>query len=625
MFTVGTKTSMSGMAGIVDLQTGAIDERRLEMMCRAMDYWKPAKLALRSRQRVAGEGASAAGSYAQQLPDGSLLVAAGRIDNRVAIASRLAMPLHELDELDDQALMARAYLYWGESCAAQLYGDWSFAVWNAQQRRLFLARDQSGNTSLYYHLCDRRFAFASSRKALLALDHPGIKRSDDLYVAQVLMAWPAYQGERTVHLAIRRLLPAHTLTVTPTELSTRHYWSLENVPEQPFACLEEAAEGFLPVFDEAVNCRMRTPGAVGITLSGGLDSGSVAASAARLARQSGKRLSAYTAVPCGRTAEDVSQLFGDEWWLASATATHAKISHHRPIPAQAITPLQGVRWYLWAHDEPQHDVANAYWIVALERTARADGCRVLLTGDGGRGGISWSANGNLDSAQGALRQAAKRLVMNTLPRPWALRTQAAWRKRAEPWRKSLAIHPDLVRRVDVLGASLADPHHPVHDPFMDSRARRLALLQPGRSITGSLHAENGAALDIAVRDPARDVRVLSFCLSVPERLFDSRNDVNDRPLIRVAMKTRLPDLVRLNQKRGLQAADLCARLRADAEMMDACLDELERGKASEYVDVTRLREAWRVVLQEDDRIGFREASEVLMRSIMVGLFVNQSV
>jgi hypothetical protein len=95
-------------------------------------------------------------------------------------------------------------------------------------------------------------------------------------------------------------------------------------------------------------------------------------------------------------------------------------------------------------------------------------------------------------------------------------------------------------------------------------------------------------------------------------------------LIRTAMKTRLPDLVRLNQKRGLQAADLCARLRADAEMMDACLDELERGKASEYVDIARLREAWRVVRQEDDRIGFREASGVLMRSIMAGLFVNQS-
>jgi hypothetical protein len=95
-------------------------------------------------------------------------------------------------------------------------------------------------------------------------------------------------------------------------------------------------------------------------------------------------------------------------------------------------------------------------------------------------------------------------------------------------------------------------------------------------------------------------------------------------LIRTAMKSRLPDLVRLNQKRGLQSADLCVRLRADAEMMDACLDELERGRARDYLDLSRLRESWRVVRQEDDRVGFREARVVLMRSIMAGLFVNQS-
>jgi asparagine synthase (glutamine-hydrolysing) len=621
---------MSGMVGIVDLhaadsQDGGVDEQRLEAMCRAMDYWRPARLALRNLRREVRDADTDKGGYAHLLPDGSLLVAAARIDNRVALATRLGLHLHELDALDDPSLVARAYLHWGESCAAQLYGDWSFAVWNPRQRRLFLARDHSGNTSLYYHASAGRIAFASSRKALLALGDPEVRRIDDLYIAQVLLAWPVYQGERTVHPAIRRLPPAHTLVVTPDEIASRQYWNLDEVQVQPFTCVQEAADGFLPVFDEAVKCRMRTPGAVGVTLSGGLDSGAVAASAARLSRQSGQKLAAYTAVPCGRTAEDVSERFGDEWWLASATATHAKIPHHRPIPAQAITPLQGLRWYLWAHDEPLQAASNAYWIMALERTARADGCRVLLTGQGGKGGISWTGpDRNLSDAHGALRQVARRLVITSVPKPWAVRTQAAWMKHSEPWRKSLAIHPELVRRVDAVGASLDDPHHPLREPFMDSRTRRLSILQPGRNITGSVHAENGAASDIDVRDPTLDVRVLSYCLSVPEHLLLDKTSSNDRMLIRTAMKSRLPDLVRLNQKRGLQSADLCVRLRADADMMDACLDELERGRARDYLDLSRLRESWRVVRQEDDRVGFREASVVLMRSIMAGLFVNQS-
>lgn len=614
---------MSGLVGMVDLHAGRVDERQLDVMCRAMDYWRPARLALRdpSTPREAG---TVEGGHAQLLPDGALLVAAARIDNRVGLAGKLGLHLYELDALDDQELIARAYLRWGEACVAQLYGDWSFAVWNAAQRRLFLARDHSGNTSLYYYVSGDTAAFASSRKALLALGHPAVRRIDDLYIAQVLLAWPVYQGERTVHPAIRRLPPAHTVTVTPQGAATHQYWSLDAIRVQPFKSIEEAAEGFLPVFDEAVNCRMRTRGAVGVTLSGGLDSGAVAASAARLARQTGQRISAYTAVPCGRTAEDVSQCFGDEWWLASTTATHAKIAHHRPIAAQAVTPLQGLRWYLWAHDEPHHAASGAYWVMALERTARADGCRVLLTGQGGKGGMSWTGpERDTGEGQRALREVAKKLVIARVPRPWALRTQAAWLKRAEPWRKSLAIHPDLVRRVNAVGASLDDPQHPVHQPFMDSRARRLSILQPGRNIMGSVHAENGAALDIDVRDPTLDVRVLSYCLCVPEQLLVDPVTVNDRMLIRAAMKSRLPDLVRLNQKRGLQSADICVRLRADAETMEACLDELERGPACDYLDLARLRESWRVVRQEDDRAGFQEASQVLMRSVMAGLFVNQ--
>lgn len=606
---------MSGIVGIIDLQSGAIDEPRLETMCRAMAYWKPARLGA-GDAHFEFEDDQDAGECAQSLPDGSWLVASARIDNRLLLAAKLAIHLHELDQLDDQALLARAYLRWGEDCVNELYGDWSFAVWKPQQRRLFLARDHNGNTSLYYHQGNGRIAFASSRKALLALDEPALRTIDDVYIAQMLLSHPIQQDARTVHSAIQRLPPAHTLTAAPGDLRVHQYWNPRHIALRPFKSIEEAAEGFLPVFDEAVKCRMRTKGAIAVTLSGGLDSGSIAATAARLARQSGQKLSAYTAVPCGRTAEDLSRRFGDEWWLASATAAHAKIARHRPIPAETVTPLDGLRWYLWAHDEPQHAAANAYWIMALQRTARADGCKVILTGQGGDLSISWTG-AQREQPAGTFRKVARRLVRSALRRQW---TQPAWTQPAwsEPawtqpaWTRSgwmhrgasrhSAIHPDLARR---------------------TAAQTLQPRVTNREAVGALHAENGAALNIDVRDPTLDVRVLSYCLSVPDHLLV--DEAGDRMLIRTAMKSRLPDMVRLNQKRGLQAADLCARLRADPYTMDACLDELEAGPASGYLDMSRLRKSWRVVNQEDDRVGFAEASEVLLRSVMVGLFVNQSL
>src|SRR5687768_6073814 len=100
---------MSGMVGIVDLHTvdsrTGVDEPQLEAMCRAMDYWKPARLALRSLGGDARDANLHEGGYAHLLPDGGLLVAAARIDNRVALATRLGLHLHELDALDDQSLI----------------------------------------------------------------------------------------------------------------------------------------------------------------------------------------------------------------------------------------------------------------------------------------------------------------------------------------------------------------------------------------------------------------------------------------------------------------------------------------------------------------------------------------
>jgi asparagine synthase (glutamine-hydrolysing) len=117
--------------------------------------------------------------------------------------------------------------------------------------------------------------------------------------------------------------------------------------------------------------------------------------------------------------------------------------------------------------------------------------------------------------------------------------------------------------------------------------------------------------------------VLSYCLSLPERiLFDSRTKM-DRMLIRAAMKGQLPDDVRLNRKRGLQAADLPFRLRADRDAMEACLDDLQHGPATDYLNMKRLRHSWSVVLERDDEDAYREASVVLLRAIMVGLFVNE--
>jgi asparagine synthase (glutamine-hydrolysing) len=132
----------------------------------------------------------------------------------------------------------------------------------------------------------------------------------------------------------------------------------------------------------------------------------------------------------------------------------------------------------------------------------------------------------------------------------------------------------------------------------------------------------GAAAGLEIRDPTADARVLSFCCSVPDTVFMDPQTGLDRWLIREAMKRRLPDSVRLNRRRGRQAADLVPRLRQSAAEVESALAEVESGPAAEYVSVPAMRAAWHRVRTEDTPEAFQLAVTVLTRGIMAGFFVN---
>jgi len=133
------------------------------------------------------------------------LTAAARIDNRDELCDLFAIPPAARPTTPDSDLILRAYLKWGEESPDHLLGDWSFAVWHPDERKLFLARDHHGNTSLVYWQQGDRFAFASAPQALYAIGAP--RRLNELYLAQVLISWSAYHGPQTIDLDIQRLPP----------------------------------------------------------------------------------------------------------------------------------------------------------------------------------------------------------------------------------------------------------------------------------------------------------------------------------------------------------------------------------------------------------------------------------
>ena len=255
---------MSGILGLVNLDGAPVEAASLEAMRDAMAFWGPdgiriwrtgaaglGQLTLFNTPEAVGE------SLPRWLPDEGLgFTAEARIDNREELFAALDVPPSGRATMPDGDLLLRAYLRWGEAAPDRVLGDWSFAAWHPAERRLFLARDHHGNTALYYAADDRRVAFGSSIKALLAL--PGLPhRLNELRLAQVLTSWTG-DGTESFYEGIHVLPPAHALTASPAGTSKRLYWSLEDAPKLRLKSDADYVEGLRSVLDEAVRCRLRS-------------------------------------------------------------------------------------------------------------------------------------------------------------------------------------------------------------------------------------------------------------------------------------------------------------------------------------------------------------------------------
>jgi asparagine synthase (glutamine-hydrolysing) len=627
---------MSAIYGLFQRDSSPLKADRLVAMQQSLFPWEPSVCQV-WQDGLAGLGfarrPSTPEGFRECMPnvvDGGELVfsAAARVDNRMELGQALGISPAEGGKMSDGEFVLRAYQKWGEDSPNRIFGDWAFAAWHPSERQLFLARDHYGNTALYYHANPHTFAFSSSRQALLTLGLAPVEM-DELYLAQVLVSWFGYHGERSIHAAIRRLPPAHCLSVTPEHLETRCYWRLEETPDLILPKREDYVEAFRQVFDQAVSARLGSNGPLGVTLSGGLDSGSVTATAASFLRESGQRLSAFTSVPLFDPKPFVGQRFGDEFPCAQATARQAGNVDLHPVQAASASPVQAIRRMLEIHNEPGHGAGNSFWILDLMEAIRENGCQVLLTGQMGNAGLSW--NGDILSQPWGyqLQQLGGRLwIKERLKRAipvgvytgwWRYKGKRLLRESQSLYRRS-AINLDFARRLNLFELRLNDPNEATQ---FSPRLQRLQWIKPGRSFGGALWAETGAAFGLDVRDPTADARLLAFTLSVPDRIFIDPETGMDRWLVREAMKGRLPDDVRLNRSRGRQAGDLVPRLRQHAGEVERALKELQNGPAAAYVDVPYMRQIWQMVQTQDTKEAFVKAATVLCRGIMAGLFVNQ--
>ncbi len=266
----------------------------------------------------------------------------------------------------DTEVLLRAYQHWGREVVHRLRGMFAFAIWDARNERLFLARDRFGEKPLFLFENGSGLYFASEIKALLRV--PGIRVGVNLEAIWDYLAYRYVPGPKTLFTGIRKLTPGTTATWERGRLVEERYWS---APDRSPCGLQQprrdAVAAFLSRLDEAVKLQMVSDVPFGAFLSGGLDSSTIVALMSR-------HNTMVKTFSVGFDVESYSELA-----YAAEVARHFGTQHHEVVVAyrDVIERLPQLVAY---RDAPVSEPADVPIYLLAREAARS--VKMVLTGEG---------------------------------------------------------------------------------------------------------------------------------------------------------------------------------------------------------------------------------------------------
>lgn len=560
---------MSGIAGIFNLDGRPVESNDLWQMVGMLkrrgpdgsNVWHKGSVGLVQTMLVTTPEAGH-----ERLPhvsvQGDLVVIAdARLDNRDELIAVLGLEDCGEDKPGDSALILEAYRKWGETCPGRLLGDFAFAVWDSRKQIFFCARDHFGlRPFYYYHDPGRIFVFASEPRAILVLQQVPYRINEGRLADFLITQLEGIDKTSTFFEEVYRLPPAHLLAVAPDEIKKQQYWSLRPGPELQLRSDEAYAEAFLDVFTEAVRCRLRGTGQVGCMLSGGMDSGAIAAVAGDILAANGTGpLPTFSAVvpepeTCleSRTILAALKVIG----MAPHVITLGKWDNLLP-------ELKELTWNL---DEPfdyHMTIIRTLYLAAHKNGMKAmldgiDGDLVLSEGShiarllqGGHWLSAYREAVGLESFWGGAYSAGHELFKSAchafVPElVWRLRRTMLFRKNQKRLAANIqssiisaefAQHINLQERLNILDS------YGIKEAMPDYQQERIqAINHPYLTVGVERYNRVAAALAVEPRSPFLDRRLVEFCVKLPGG--QKLNQGWPKAVLRRAMENRLPDQVR---------------------------------------------------------------------------------
>jgi asparagine synthase (glutamine-hydrolysing) len=466
----------------------------------------------------------------------------GEIYNYIEVRKSLVQHGYRFQTDSDTEVLVKAYAEWGEDMLSRLNGMWAFAIFDKAKNKLFCSRDRFGIKPFNYSTTNGRFIFASEIKALLAIE-PSLAQPDYSALSLVLKKSIGAQNINTCFEQVSRLPPGHQLVVQDGKLDMKRYWSF---PEDTLdITYDEAVEQLAELLEDSVHLCMRSDVPVGVALSSGLDSSSIA----QLAQQgSNKHLNTFTSV-----YEDQHH---SEFPAAKALAESlGLIPNAVPFHADNFIPhLSKVVYHL---ESPHSSPATLpYWEIARTSSQKV---KVLIEGQGADELMAGYVNNCLSSAIFDLcRQRQFKQALNELRTVYQtskieksygvigpLYYAQMFVRSIFPWTHGIyrhirgdeQVYQGELKRTAVPHLALAA------DGNTKERLNSTLKNQMSSGLINLLHYGDAISMAFGLesRVPFLDYRLVEFCFRLPGS-FKYRNGFG-KAILRDAMRSNLPSSI----------------------------------------------------------------------------------
>lgn len=518
-----------------------------------------------SHKRLSILDLSALGHQPMTTPERDLwIVYNGEIFNYVEIRKELVEAGETFQSHSDTEVILKAYRQWGEACLERFNGMWAFVLWDVRRKILFCARDRFGIKPFYYYVDPYRFVFASEIKALFA--HPQIpKRPKDEIIYDYLAFGLHDHSPETFFERIRQLPPSHFLRVEVKtgRLTLHRWWDIRFDSATETVDLNEAKDRFRRLLIDAIKLRLRSDIPVGICISGGLDSSSIAFLSEQIKDEEKASLNFFQGKRFGFSV-CYEETECDDRFFIDRVVNSLHLTPYRTFP-KARDLWEEIEAMTWFMDEPVRSTNQfAQW--SLMKLIHSHKVRVVLSGQGSDEYLGGYRGYNSVYVAELLR---KRKFWTALCEsrkicraqagvgPWRLWLRAAfglfpvplpallatWQALTGETFKSQAMHllnPSFTHRFRDRTHQYwyrrhrdwTDLHHKLYEDVF-----RYSLPQ-------LLHYEdrNGMAFSIEARQPFLDHRLVEYVFSLPE--FFKIRDGHTKWLLREAVRHILPEEIR---------------------------------------------------------------------------------